>query len=183
LPVAVGEKTIVRYDYHRLNECFMQKANMNLISWVYIFCLLAFVLSACSQEHKDVEIKQDLTAKAKKGKEFIGVRFVVNDGIVSLSGECPTENTREKVVTTVKSVYAVKGVLDNIAIAPVTIGTDEQLKESVDSALKTYPAVEAIVKDSIVKLQGNADSKDQQKLLSAIQSLQPKRLESEVAFK
>ena len=148
-----------------------------------IFYLLVIALCSCSQQYKDEAIKKDLTSKAKSAKEFIGVRFVVNDGIVSLSGECPTPQARSKVENTVRGVYAVKGVLNNITIAPVVIGTDQQLKQSVDSSLKTYPGVTAIVKDSIVQLLGKAQSKDQQKLLSAIQSLQPKRLESEVAFK
>src|SRR4051794_41082841 len=153
--------------------------------WMHtsIFYLLVIALCSCSQEYKDEEIKKDLTSKVKNEREFIGVRFVVNDGIVSLSGECPTPEARGKVESKVKSMYAVKGVLNNITVAPVIIGTDQQLKQSVDSTLKTFPGVTAIVKDSIVQLLGKAQSKDQQKLLSSIQSLQPKRLESEVTYK
>jgi hyperosmotically inducible protein len=155
------------------------------IKWMQagIFYFLIIAVCSCSQQYKDEEIKKDLTSKVKNEKDFIGVRFVVNDGIVSMSGECPTPQAKSKVESKVKSMYAVKGVLNNITIAPVVIGTDQQLKQSVDSTLKTYPGVTAIVKDSIVQLLGKAQSKDQQKLLSAIQSLQPKRLESEVAFK
>jgi len=161
----------------------MKRANWRKWMLASIVYLLVIALCSCSQEYKDKEIKKDLTSKVKNEKEFIGVRFVVNDGIVSLSGECPTPEARSKVESKVRSMYAVKGVLNNITIAPVVIGTDQQLKQSVDSTLKTYPGVTAIVKDSIVQLLGKAQSKDQQKLLSAIQSLQPKRLESEVAFK
>jgi len=153
--------------------------------WMHIsiFYLLVIALCSCSQEYKDEEIKKDLTSKVKNEREFIGVRFVVNDGIVSLSGECPTPQERSKVESKVKSMYAVKGVLNNITIAPVIIGTDQQLKQSIDSTLKTYPGVTAIVKDSIVQLMGKAQAKDQHKLLSAIQSLQPKQLQSGVTFK
>ena len=161
----------------------MKRANWTKWMQVSIFYLIVIAFCSCSQDYKDKEIKKDLTSKVKNEKEFIGVRFVVNEGIVSLSGECPTPQARSKVENTVRGVYAVKGVLNNITIAPVVIGTDQQLKQSVDSSLKTYPGVTAIVKDSIVQLLGKAQSKDQQKLLSAIQSLQPKRLESEVAFK
>lgn len=144
--------------------------------------LLFFALCSCSQQHNDIEIKRDLTSQAKGNKEFFGVRFMVNDGLVTLSGECPTEKARDLVVDKVKRTYAVKDVISKITIAPVIIGTDEQLKQGVDSILKTYPGVQAIVKDSIVQLQGNADVKDQNKLLSAIQKLQPKSLQSEVNF-
>ena len=161
----------------------MQQANKNCILWMCVLNLLLFACCGCSQQHKDVEIKKDLTAKAKNEKNFAGVHFVVNDGIVSLSGECPTEKIRSEVVNKVKSIYAVKEVINHIAVAPVVIGTDQQLKQSIDSVLKTYPGVEAIVKDSIVQLQGRAQGKDQQKLLSAIQQLQPKQLQNEVVFK
>src|SRR4051812_44767358 len=80
------------------------------------FYLLVIALSSCSQEYKDEEIKKDLTTKVKNEREFIGVRFVVNDGIVSLSGECPTAEARNKVESKVKSMYAVKSVLNNISI-------------------------------------------------------------------
>ena len=163
-------------------EDVMQYKNKKGISQICI-CLLFFAFCGCSQQQKDEEIKKDLTSKAKSGMEFAGVRFVVHDGIVSLSGECPTEQARTKVVNTVKGVYAVKGVLNHITIAPVVIGTDQQLKQQVDSLLKTYPDVEAIVKDSIVQLQGQAQHKDEQKLLSSIQQLQPRQLQNEVVFK
>ena len=86
-------------------------------------------------------------------------------------------------VNTVKGVYVVKDVLNRITIAPVVIGTDQQLKQQVDSVLKTYPDVKAIVKDSIVQLQWQAQRKDEQKLLSSIQQLQPRQLQNEVMFK
>lgn len=146
-------------------------------------CLLIIAICSCSQQYKDREIKKDLTSKAKSNKELIGVHFVVNDGIVSLSGECATPQDRAKVESTVKGVYAVTGVLDNIAIAPVVIGTDNLLKQSVDSTLKTYPGVRALVKDSIVQLQGYAETKDEQKLSTSIQELGPKQLQNQVVFR
>jgi osmotically-inducible protein OsmY len=161
----------------------MQQKTKNITLWLCVFSLLIFAFCGCSQQHKDEEIKKDLTAKAKNEKNFAGIRFVVNGGIVSLSGECPTEKARSEVVSMVRSVYAVKEVINHITIAPVVIGTDQQLKQSVDSVLKTYPGVEAIVKDSIVQLQGQAPGKEQQKLLSAIQKLQPRQLQNEVVFK
>jgi len=161
----------------------MKQEKKHFTSWICAGCLLFFVVCGCTQQHNDVEIKKDLTAKAKNNKEFIGVRFIVDDGIVTLSGVCPTEKERNKVVSKVKGTYAVKEVINHISIAPVVIGTDEQLKQGVDSVLKVYPGVQAIVKDSTVQLQGQADSKDEQKLLISIKELGPKQLNNEVVFK
>jgi osmotically-inducible protein OsmY len=161
----------------------MIRRSWNCLIQTGVFSLLLLLLSGCSQQGKDKEIKADLTAKAKEDKNFAGVRFMVNNGIVTLSGECPTAQAKDKVESTVKRVYAVKEVTNNIAIAPVIIGTDQQLKQGVDSILSKYPGVEAIVIDSMVRLQGQAESKDQEKLLSAVKTLQPRNLESQILFK
>src|SRR5689334_2774140 len=102
-----------------------------------MYCML--LLCSCSQERKDREIKADLTVKAKNMIDYAGVRFTVKGGIVSLSGECPTENAKNTVERKAKDLYAVKGIISHIVVAPVTIGTDHQLKQSVDSVLGNYP--------------------------------------------
>lgn len=149
---------------------------------VYMVCSL-LLLCSCSQECKDREIKADLTVKAKGIIDYAGVRFTVKDGIISLTGECPSANAKNTVESKAKSLYAVKGIISHITIAPVVIGTDHQLKQGVDSILGKYPGVQAVVKDSVVQLLGQAHIEDQQKLLSAIEKLQPKQLDSEVMFK
>jgi osmotically-inducible protein OsmY len=156
----------------------MKRKPLILIS---VFYLLVFC--SCSQQYKDEEIKKDLTSKAKKEKNFAGVRFVVDNGVVTLSGECPTEKVRNEVQSKVEKVYAVKEVINHMTVAPVIIGTDQKLKQGIDSVLSKYPGVLAIVKDSMVQLQGKAQAKDQDKLLSAIQKLGPRQLQNEVVFR
>ena len=58
---------------------------------------------------------------------------------MTLNGECATDKSKNTVEKTVKAVYGVKDVVDNIAVAPVVIGTDQQLKQGVDSVLEDYP--------------------------------------------
>src|ERR1700709_661922 len=79
------------------------------------------LLQSCSPQ--DTTIKADLVTKAKSDKDFAGVRFTVDKGIVTLKGECATEKSKSTVETTVKGVYGVKNVVNDIAIAPVVIGT------------------------------------------------------------
>src|SRR4051812_1231496 len=142
------------------------------------FYMLIVAFCSCSQQYKDEEIKKDLTSKVKNEKDFIGVRFVVSDGIVRLSGECPTVQARSKVESKVRSMYAVKAVLNNIAVAPVVIGTDQQLKQGVDSVLKTYPGVEAITRDSIVYLDGKVPDDQVIKLKNDLNTLKPKMVDA-----
>ena len=127
---------------------------------------------SCRQ--KDVTIKSDLVTKAKEDKDFTGVTFMVENGIVTLNGECPTEKAKSSVEKTVKDLYGVKDVVNNIRIAPVVIGLDLLLKESVDSVTKKYASVEALTKDSIVFLNGRIEKDKVEKLMTALNSLKPK---------
>ncbi len=159
----------------------MNQWNKRYLLPVFICSLL--LLCSCSQEQRDREIKADFTVKAKGDIDYAGIRFTVKDGIISIDGECPTQVAKSKVETKAKALYAVKEIISHIKIAPVVIGTDHQLKQGVDSILGKYPGVEAIVKDSVVHLLGKAENKDEQKLLAAIQTLRPRQLQNEVAFK
>jgi hyperosmotically inducible periplasmic protein len=158
----------------------MKKTRTILLTF---FSVLIFVLSSCSQENKDTTVKADLSTKAKTEKDFLGVRFVVENGLVTLNGNCPTDKARSHVESTVKAVYGVRGVINNITIAPVTLGTDELLKQGVDSVLQRYAGVQAIVRDSVVELEGSVDSKQSQKLLASIEKLRPERVENKLMIK
>jgi osmotically-inducible protein OsmY len=140
------------------------------------------VLTSCS-ENKDEMIKADLTTKAKSDKDFLGVRFTVENGIVTLSGQTPTEKARGAVCRKVKRLYGVKGVVNNLNIGAVVVGTDELLRQSVDSVLSNYAGVQAVVKDSIVELEGKLGSKESEKLLAAIEKLGPERVENKLIIK
>jgi osmotically-inducible protein OsmY len=146
-----------------------------------IACVLISILSC--NNNKDKTIKADLATKAESDKDFAGVRFTVENRIVTLNGECPTEKARSKVEATAKKLYGVKSVANRISVSPVIMGTDYSLKEAVDSVLKEYPAVQAITKDSIVYLEGRIEKKNFLKLDSAITMLKPKVVEHRLTFK
>ena len=154
---------------------FMKQTKYKVVFIILVLQVLT-LLQACSP--KDTTIKADLVTKAKEDKDFAGVRFVVDKGIVTLNGECATEKSKNTVEKTVKGVYGVKDVKNNIIIAPVVIGTDQQLKQGVDSLLKDYPAMEAITKDSIVYLQGKLADEQVMKLKDAINTLKPKMVDA-----
>lgn len=142
------------------------------------FPLILILLAAgsCSQEKIDTETKQDLTAKAESDPYFTGVRFSVHNGVVILSGACPTEKAKLEIMEKTRKIAGVKKVEDQLMIAPVTIGLDDDLKKSVDSVLKNYPRVTAAVQDSTVTLSGIASFRRTEELLTAIRELRPRML-------
>jgi hyperosmotically inducible periplasmic protein len=148
----------------------------NIIAPALGLLQVVFLLGSCTPA--DSTIKADLVTKAESEKDFAGVRMRVDKGAVTVSGECATEKSKSTVETTVKGVYGVKNVINNIAVAPVVIGTDQLLKQGVDSVLKKYPNVEAVTKDSIVYLEGKVPDDQVLKLKAEINTLKPKMVDA-----
>jgi osmotically-inducible protein OsmY len=148
----------------------------------WLLAVLIPILASCSSPDKqDKSIKADLTVKAEKKQDFAGVIFTVEKGIVTLSGQCPTDKSKTSVEGTVKKLYGVKDVVNNITIAPVVIGTDQGLKHQVDSVLKKYAGVQALTRDSIVHLEGKVKQDELPQLTAAINSLSPRQIDSKVS--
>jgi osmotically-inducible protein OsmY len=133
--------------------------------------VLLFFVTSCSQEKKDRDIKADITTKSKTEISFAGVNFTVDRGVVSLSGICPSQKSKEKVESTVKGIEDVKNVVNAITIGPVVIDTGPFLKQSVDSVLMKHNLATAQVSNNNVILTGQVQQKDLSKILEAMQKL------------
>jgi hypothetical protein len=177
-------------DAHQENEGISKKESRGLMKSfrirhfvvTIIFNMIVLALASCSQ-NKDATVKADLTTKAKTEKDFAGVRFTVENGIVTLNGQCATEKARSSVYAKVEGLYGVERVINNISIGPVVIGTDELLKQGVDSVLKKYAGVQAIVRDSVVQLEGRVKSRETKELIAAIEKLGPERIDTRLLMR
>lgn len=83
----------------------MKKAGIKQLVVAVFACLAAFVFVSC--QNSDTDIKGDLATKAEQDKNFAGVGFTVENGIVNLTGECATDKARSTAESTVKGVYGV----------------------------------------------------------------------------
>src|SRR5215204_4197703 len=110
--------------------------------------------TACSQQAKDRDIKADIATKAQKEISFAGVNYIVTEGVVQLSGICPSQKAKDKVEATIKKIAGVKDVVSSIAIGPVVLDSDPLLKQSVDSVLKKYSKATAEINNNNVVLLG-----------------------------
>jgi hypothetical protein len=147
-----------------------------------LFCCLLILLVSCSQSEKDKGIKEMIATNAKKEVAFAGVNFTVSNGVVTLTGNCPSEKDKSKVEETVQNTNGVKQIINQIVVAPVVLTNDHPLQQSVDSVLMKYPTVTGNVKDSVILIQGNIGSKKAQKLIKALQSLKAKGLTNEMVI-
>lgn len=146
----------------------------------YFLWVLIAVCTSCSQANQDKNIKADLSAKTKTDLNFAAVNFTVEDGVVTLTGKCASEKSKSEAEQTVKSINIVKGVINQVMIAPVVIKADFVLKQAVDSVLTGYPSAKADVNGNNILLEGKAEKKDMEKLLSDLNKLHPVKIDNQL---
>lgn len=136
------------------------------------------LLAGCSTTDK--EIKADIAIKAKTEIGFTGVNYTVQNKVVTLTGICPSEPSRQKVLLAVKGIAVIDSIIDRISIAPIQLTADLPIKQQVDSVLSSYPRVTGSVMQSQVTLTGYASHKEADKLLPAINKLKPAAVNNQI---
>jgi osmotically-inducible protein OsmY len=164
---------------------FKAKTNNGKNKWhKYVACgAIAVMLSTtlgCNQQSKDKEIKADIAVKTKSDLNFVGVNYTVEQGTVTLTGKCPSDKSKAEAEQTIKGINIIKGINNQIIIAPVTITADLPLKQAVDSVLKDYPTIQADVLQNVVTLTGKAKKQDASQLLPALNSLHPASISNQL---
>ena len=111
----------------------------------------------------------------------------MKDGVVTLTGEVKDDASKASAETVAKGVKGVKSVVNNLTVAPapapVVITADDPLKTSVDATLKDFAGVSASVQDGVVTLTGEIKRADLQKLMMALNTLKPKKIENKLTIK
>ena len=124
-------------DYRSYRNYFASEKQKIRVNYLFLFMLIAGCTS-CSKDHRDKEIKADLTTKAKNELNFAAVNYTVEDGIVTLTGKCSSEKSKSEAEQAVKGINIVKGIINKIIVAPVILNADLPLKQAVDSVLKNF---------------------------------------------
>jgi osmotically-inducible protein OsmY len=168
----------------------MKLLNTNLRFLLMILALAGFTLISCKGKQTDAEIQASINEKIAQNDEMKGLTASVNNGVVSLSGECPTDECRKECADEVKKINGVKDVQNNISVAsvaappaPVDIAADETLKASVNDIVKKYDGVQADVNDGVVTLRGEIKRANLQDLIISLNELKPRKVENQLVIK
>ena len=150
-----------------------------------VFCL--FIIG-CKGKTNDADLQSAVSDKLKENTSVANVTATVNEGVVTLTGQCADDNCKSSAEAAAKSVSGVKGVVNNITVAsdmqaPVTISPDNTLRDSVNETLKSYNGVTATVNDGVVTLEGTIKKDDLQPLMMKLNSFQPKKIENKLVVK
>jgi hyperosmotically inducible periplasmic protein len=134
-----------------------------------LLVVIAAGVTACA--HKDADIKESIQANAKTETMFAGISYTVAGGAVTLTGNCPSQELKQKLIKRIESVGGVKRIVDEIRIAPVLLDNDFVVKQKVDSVLATYPGVESTVSNGVITLHGQLARDRSEKLVDALRQL------------
>lgn len=137
---------------------------------------------------KDIDIQTAITEKAATTPELAGINASVNKGVVTLSGEFKDDASKSVAEEAVKSIKGVKSVVDNATIAPpppppVVINPDDQLSKSVADVAKDFSGVSTSVANGVVTLTGNIRRSELPRLMKALNTLKPKKIENKLTIK
>lgn len=156
------------------------------ITKIMLSVLLMFSMLVIGCGQKDSDIKAAVEEKLKANTEMTAPLAVsVNDGVVTLTGECKDEKCKADCEEAAKSVKGVKSVINNavVAAAPVEVSTDDALTTGVRDATKDHPTVTATVNDGVITLTGEIKRDQLPKLMQTLNTLNPKKIENQLTIK
>jgi osmotically-inducible protein OsmY len=153
-----------------------------------VFTLSSGVLfTACNNQPKDSKIASDFGDKAKNNPQLLNVTASVNEGVLTLTGQCPDETCRSSAEQAARDVKGVKSVVNNITVAPVSapvvISDDATLNNSVETIIKKYNGVEASVQNGEVTLRGSIKRDNLQQLMMDLNATNPKKINNQLTIK
>lgn len=147
-------------------------------------------LSFTGCKPKDADIKASVEKSLKSDPSTAGVMVMVDEGVATLSGEVADEATRASAESRAKAVKGVKTVQNNTttaampqATAPVEIAADDPIASGVRDATKDYPTVNATVSGGVITLTGEITKAQLPKLMQALNSLKPRKIDNNLTVK
>ncbi len=141
---------------------------------------MSAVITACKSGPSDAE----LTASVQSATSSTpGVNVSVAKGVVTLSGEVADDLAKTAAENAAKGVAGIKSVTNSLTVKPVVINPDIALTTAVNATLTAFKGVTADVKDGVITLRGEVKKADLPKLMEAMQSLNPKKVDNQLSSK
>lgn len=160
----------------------MKHFNRNILKLTMLF-LMAGSLMACNSNRSDSEIQNDiqekLTSAEGNNAAYGGVTATVNDGVVTLTGQCEGENCADSVVNRVEGIDGVKEVVNNVTVGQSQ--ADLTLRTSVQTIISKYQGVQADVVNGEVVLRGTIQRDQVQPLMTELKSLNANKIDNQLA--
>jgi osmotically-inducible protein OsmY len=162
----------------------MKTLNHRFTLFSLLFLLLSLIQPSCKGENRDADIQTAIASKTATDAHLAGVSATVENGVVTLIGQCEDEACRDNAEKTVKKIEGVKKVVNNITVTPaVVITPDNELRDKTKNIVSKYKNVRADVNNGIITLRGEVKHNQLQQLMMDLNALRPKRIDNQLIVK
>jgi osmotically-inducible protein OsmY len=159
---------------------------VKVLSGLVVIAAIGFT----SCKPKDADIKASVEKSLKDDASTANVMVMVNEGVVTLSGEVADDATKIASTAKATAVKGVKSVVNNETLpapapapAPVVVSADDVLTTAVKDATKDFPTVTAAIADGVITLTGTLSKASLPKLMMALNGLHPKKIDNKLTVK
>jgi hyperosmotically inducible periplasmic protein len=150
---------------------------MKLIKLLMVVAVSA-TLFFVSCKPKDADIKVKVEEALKADNMMTGSTVEVNDGIVTLGGQCKDDSCKAHCQKTVEAVKGVKSVVNNCTVAPppppppasMTTVMDAATQQKVTDGLKDIKGVTVTFEGDKAILAGSVSKADRIKIMQMLAS-------------
>lgn len=153
-------------------------------------CIVAFAQQSCKSKPNDADLQKLATEAVAKLPDLGPAPMIsVKEGVATLTGEVKDEAAKASYATAVAGIKGVKSVDNQLTVtppppppAPVVITADDPLTKAVSEVVKDYGTVKADIKDGVITLTGNIKKSVLPKLIMALNTLKPKKIENKLTI-
>ncbi len=147
---------------------------IKLLTVIAVSATLFFV----SCKPKDADIKTKVEEALRADNMMTGTTVEVNEGIVTLGGQCKDDSCKAHCQKTVEAVKGVKSVVNNCTVTPppppppasMTTVMDAATKQKVTDGLKDIKGVTVTFEGDKAVLAGTVSKDDRRKIMQMLAS-------------
>ncbi len=154
----------------------MNPYNFKKILFASFICLFSFV--ACNNKPDDKEIQKKVDDQMQADARFAGITATVNNGIVTLTGECEGADCASNIGREIKQNDKVDSVNNEIQMKVPE--TDLTLRTSVQTIISKYNGVDAEVALGVIVLRGTISKDQLQPLMTELSALNPIKIDNQM---
>lgn len=150
------------------------KKLVKLIS-LFTFFMLAISLTSCKSKTSDADLKAKVETALKDDPMAANTMVSVNDGVVTLTGECKDDMCKAHCEDEAAKVDGVKSVVNNLTVAPPVVNAGNmELENGLRDALKDVPDVQGSVNDGTIVLTGEIEKDKWMMVKQTLDKMTPK---------
>lgn len=151
-----------------------------------ILGIVMAIVSGVAISSCKTQMEKDAETKLKIQKALPGVVADVQNNHVILSGEVQSKADEAYIVKFVEQMDGIKSVVNHARVANSSqvamYSMDNQLITTSAEILKSFPGVNASIKNGVICLEGSINKADWSKLAPRLALLHPKQLQNKLSM-